>query len=86
MSVKRIINGLERATIKEESSNYFWVECRSRLLGFVDDLEIYLPNEEKEIHFRSASRLGYSDLGVNKKRVEHIRKLFNASEQGGSLP
>jgi len=47
------------------------------LLGFVDDLEFCLDEQNNTIHVRSASRLGYSDLGKNRKRVEHIRSAFN---------
>ena len=79
--IKDVIDELGNASLKEEKANYFWFECRSKWLGFVDDLEIYFPEKEKVIHMRSASRLGYSDLGVNEKRIEHIRKLFHVKEQ-----
>lgn len=79
--IKEVIYELGNASLEEEKTNYFWVECRSRWLGFVDDLEIYFPEKEKVIHMRSASRLGYSDLGVNAKRIEHISKLFHVKEQ-----
>ena len=46
-------------------------------MGFVDDVEFYFPNESI-IHVRSASRMGYSDLGVNRKRIETIRQRFDA--------
>jgi len=46
------------------------------LLGFVDDLEFCLDDQNKTIHVRSASRLGYSDLGKNRQRVEQIRAAF----------
>jgi len=49
----------------------------SRVLGFVDDVEFYCDG--LVIQVRSASRLGYSDLGVNRKRVEEIRRAFAAS-------
>jgi uncharacterized protein (DUF1499 family) len=42
-------------------------------MGFVDDLEFYFPREESVIHLRSAARLGESDLGVNRRRLEQIR-------------
>ena len=48
-------------------------ECRSRVFRFVDDLDLHLRAEEKIIAVRSASRLGYSDLGVNRNRVEAQR-------------
>ncbi|MFC2171281.1 DUF1499 domain-containing protein [Acidobacteriota bacterium] len=55
---------------------YVHVEFRSRLFGFVDDAEFYLDEDAKVLHFRSAARVGYSDLGVNRKRLEDIRKAF----------
>lgn len=61
-------------TVVEETDTYFRVECRSRLFGFVDDFEVYFPSGEPGvIHVRSASRVGHSDLGVNRKRVESLR-------------
>lgn len=52
----------------------------SRFFGFKDDVEIFLDEGESLIHIRSASRLGYSDLGVNGKRVEEIRKIFSRTK------
>jgi len=75
--LKKIVESLERSTIVAESDNYLHIEFKSAIMGFVDDVEFYFP-KEKVIHVRSASRLGYSDLGVNRKRVEQIRKLFSA--------
>lgn len=57
---------------------YLRAEVRSRLFGFVDDLEILLDESEKRIHLRSASRVGYSDMGVNRKRLLEIRRRFLA--------
>jgi uncharacterized protein (DUF1499 family) len=56
-----------------ETSGYLHAECRSALLGFVDDLELHLRPSEGVIAVRSASRLGYSDFGVNRRRVEVLR-------------
>lgn len=74
--LKTLIRSMERTRIVAETENYLRVECTTKWLGFVDDLEFYFP-AEPIIHVRSASRLGYSDLGVNRKRVEQIRKRFN---------
>ena len=63
------------ATIIEERSDYLRVELRTTL--FVDDAEFLLDREKKVIHLRSASRLGYSDLGKNRRRVEEIRAVFS---------
>lgn len=63
------------ATIIEAGSGYLRVELRTTL--FVDDAEFLLDEETKVIHLRSASRLGHSDLGKNRRRVEEIRAAFS---------
>jgi uncharacterized protein (DUF1499 family) len=73
--LKRVILGMKRARVVRETSDYIHVEFRT-LLGFVDDAEFYLDESQKVIHLRSASRVGYWDLGVNRKRMESVRKEF----------
>lgn len=75
--LKKIILSSERTTIVKETDNYLHVEYKSKIMGFVDDVEFFFP-KEKIIHVRSASRLGYSDFGANRTRVEHLRELFTA--------
>ncbi len=74
--LKRIIQSLPRTQIITERDDYLYAEFKSALLGFVDDVEFYLDTEAKIIHLRSASRLGQSDLGVNRQRIEDIRAKF----------
>ena len=74
--IKNLIAGMARATIVTDREDYIHVEFRSRLFRFVDDVEFWLPEETHLIHLRSASRVGYSDMGVNRKRVDRIRVLF----------
>ena len=74
--LKTVIEGLERTTIITEQGNYLYAEFKSKLMGYVDDVEFYVDEGQKVIHVRSASRLGKSDLGVNRKRVETIRGLM----------
>jgi uncharacterized protein (DUF1499 family) len=69
----QVLQAVPRTTVVESTEDYIRVESTSRLLGFVDDAEFYLPVGEKVIHIRSASRLGESDLGVNRRRLEQIR-------------
>lgn len=76
--IKNIILHQKRTKIIRANENYIHAEFRS-MLGFVDDVEFYFPDNESIIHLRSASRVGYSDLGVNKKRMETIRGLFQSS-------
>lgn len=72
-ALKAIVEGTPNARIVETKPDYLYAEYASSLLGFVDDVEFYFPPNAKVIHVRSASRLGYSDLGVNRKRIEAIR-------------
>lgn len=67
----------ERAVIVRETDVYLHVEFTSRLLGFVDDVEFLLDASNSLIQVRSASRLGYGDMGVNRRRVESLRAQFN---------
>lgn len=69
-----IIGNTPRARIVVETPDYLYVEYESALLGFVDDTEFYLPAYEKVIHVRSAARFGFSDFGVNRKRIEDMRE------------
>lgn len=64
------------ATFVVEADTYWHLEFRSRVFRFVDDVEFLFDRERRLIHVRSASRVGYSDLGVNRKRVETIRARF----------
>jgi len=72
--LKEILKTMPRTKIIEETENYIYAECTSLIFRFVDDLEIYMDSENKLIHFRSASRVGHSDLGVNRKRVNSIKE------------
>jgi uncharacterized protein (DUF1499 family) len=62
--------------IVESRSDYVYAEFSSRWLGFVDDVEFYFVPTNNIIHVRSASRLGYRDFGVNRRRIELIRTWF----------
>jgi len=68
-----LVAALPRTKIVTAEDDYLHAECRSSLFGFVDDLELHLRPEENIIAVRSAARLGYSDFGVNRKRLERLR-------------
>ena len=70
-----IIQSMPRSKIVSASSQRMEVEFRS-ILGFVDDLVLAVSADEKVIHVRSAARSGTWDLGVNRRRVERIRKKY----------
>ena len=69
-------------TIKQADDHYLRVEAKTRLLRFVDDLEFELRTGDGVIAVRSASRVGYSDLGANRRRIEKIRKALVPDGQG----
>jgi uncharacterized protein (DUF1499 family) len=74
--VREAVASLPRTRIVDEAPGYLRAECRSRLLRFVDDLELELRAGERLVAVRSASRLGRSDFGVNRRRVEALRALL----------
>jgi len=77
-TLKSVIQSMPRTKLVTEDSNYLYAEFATALMGFVDDVEFYLDDANRVIHVRSASRLGQSDLGVNRKRIEEIRGAFSA--------
>jgi len=62
--------------IERMQSHYLHATFRSKIFHFVDDVECRWDEDEQRIHIRSASRVGHSDLGVNRQRLEHIRSLL----------
>ncbi len=71
-----IIENMPRTKIATKQENYWHVEFTTRWMGFVDDVEFFFLDTEPTIHVRSASRLGKSDFGVNRERIEIIRSRF----------
>jgi uncharacterized protein (DUF1499 family) len=71
-----VINSMKRSEMVTAEVNYIHATFKSALFGFVDDVEFLFDDHRKVIDVRSASRTGYSDLGVNRKRVEEIRQKF----------
>ena len=72
--VRRAVESMERATVICAQGDYLYAEYRTRLMRYVDDVEILKAGDI--LHVRSASRLGRRDLGVNRKRVEALRALL----------
>ena len=75
--LKSVIEKMDGAKVVAEKDNYLRAEFSSKLFRFVDDVEFLLEDEIKTLHFRSASRLGYSDLGVNRKRIASIKSRLS---------
>ncbi len=79
--LKKIIGQMKRTRIIEERDDYIRAECTSAIWRFVDDVEFFFDESVRVIHVRSASRLGESDFGVNRKRIEAIAAAWNAREK-----
>ncbi|MCG8344261.1 MAG: DUF1499 domain-containing protein, partial [Chlorobiales bacterium] len=75
--LKKVVDEMGGA-VQDEAENYLWTTFSVPLFGFVDDVEFRLEKTGNVIHVRSASRLGFSDLGVNRNRVDDIRRRFVA--------
>ncbi|MBY9009462.1 MAG: DUF1499 domain-containing protein [Candidatus Lokiarchaeota archaeon] len=74
--IVKILDSLTRSKIITNKENYIHVEFRTATFKFVDDVEFLFDDSEKIIHFRSRARMGYSDMGVNRKRMEIIRDKY----------
>ena len=72
----RVINSMRGTRIITQEDAYWHVEFTTQLLRFIDDVEFYFDESQSLIHVRSASRQGYWDLGVNRRRVDTIRSRF----------
>ncbi len=71
------INSQERAELMSQSDNYLHAVFASKTFGFKDDFEVFIPEDSKLVHIRSAARVGRSDMGVNRARYETIRELLS---------
>ena len=69
-----LIEATPRARVVERGDTYLRAEYTSRLFRFVDDLELAADEAAGVVHVRSASRVGRSDLGANRRRVEALRE------------
>lgn len=79
----QLLGSEKRTKILTAREDYIRAEFTSALFRFVDDVEFYLSGPEAGdtvIHVRSASRIGYSDLGVNRKRIERIRRKLSMDQ------
>lgn len=75
--LERAIAGMKRARVVLREPNYWRAEFTSALWRFVDDVEFLFDDNARRIDIRSAARVGYSDLGVNRRRMEEIRRRFS---------
>jgi uncharacterized protein (DUF1499 family) len=77
--LRRAVESMPRATVISANANYLYAEYRTPIVRYVDDLELYYEESAGLVQVRSASRLGRRDFGVNRKRVEALRALIQAS-------
>lgn len=70
--LRSVVSAMPRARIITADDNYLHAEFTSALFRFVDDVEFFVDRERRVIHFRSASRVGKSDLGANRQRMKAI--------------
>jgi uncharacterized protein (DUF1499 family) len=74
--ISQTVNAMPRTEIVDQSPSYLHAEVKSLIFRFVDDLELELLSDRKTVDIRSASRTGYSDMGVNRERVESLRLIL----------
>lgn len=73
-AARRAVESMQRATVIGEEPGYLYAEFRSKLIGFVDDVEFAFDGKAGVLHVRSSSRVGRRDYGVNRARVESLRR------------
>lgn len=74
-----VLRNYPRTRIVREDPDFLKAECHSAFFHFVDDVELVFDDAPQRIEFRSASRVGRKDFGVNRKRMEEIRAAFLAA-------
>lgn len=74
--IKKSILNMKQIELVEEKVNYLHYVETSKVFKFKDDIEFYFDDSKQVIHFRSKSRVGYSDFGVNKKRMQKITDAY----------
>lgn len=77
--IQAVVKGLPRSRILTATEDYLHATLKSRVFAFIDDLELKLDPQTNMIGIRSASRTGSYDLGVNRRRVENLRKQLKAA-------
>lgn len=77
--ISSIVEGMSGATIVERRGDYLYAQFTTRWLKFVDDTEFWFDAAHQVVQVRSASRIGRKDFGVNRARIEHIRRSLAGS-------
>ena len=77
--IMSVVGAMPRTTLVTDEDHYLHYEFRSRVFGFVDDVEFLFDDAAASIQFRSASRTGYSDFGVNRSRMTAISEAYQSA-------
>lgn len=77
LTILNLLKNYEGAKVITSEKNYIYVVFSTKTMKYKDDVEFYLNDKTKLVQFRSASRVGYSDMGMNRKRYENIVNLYN---------
>jgi uncharacterized protein (DUF1499 family) len=75
-AARRAVESMPGASVVRSEAGYLYAEFRSKLMGFVDDVELLHDPAKGVLHVRSASRLGRRDFGVNRERIERLRAIL----------
>jgi len=78
LGLKAIVSEMPRTQILDEASDYLRVQFTTQVLRFRDDVEFHIMHDKNLVHIRSASRVGYSDFGANRKRVGRIHDAWRS--------
>jgi uncharacterized protein (DUF1499 family) len=77
-ALRAAVESMPRTTVISADASYLYAEFRTRLMRYVDDVELYYDQPAGLVHVRSASRLGRRDFGVNRRRIEELRARLTA--------
>ncbi len=78
--LKKIIENTQGATVIREESGYLYAQFKTPLIGYIDDFELKVSDDQSVIHIRSSSRLGHKDFNVNINRVNLIRQTYQKNQ------
>jgi uncharacterized protein (DUF1499 family) len=79
-AIASLLQQMPRVRIESRAEDYLHAIFRTKWLRFVDDVEFKIDPETKQLHYRSASRVGYSDLGLNRKRMNELTEKLLAMD------
>jgi uncharacterized protein (DUF1499 family) len=77
-----VLKTIPKITVVKDEGTYMHAEAKTLIAEFFHDVEFFFDEEAKEIHFRSASRLGFTDFGANKRRMQSVvARFLNMADQ-----